>query len=420
MSHEELDLTERERMILDRIEDGRRLGRRTLEVAGDLRQLTGDHEAVDRVLAHIEAEGRRNQLLRIPGGMESLAYRRVEGEARTLRWYTGPQSTDRYWPAYQRRLEQIGMPSGAIQSVDHASTKIVAYLGPPDVYGLQKKGLVLGYVQSGKTANFTAVLAKAADAGYRLFIVLSGIHNALRRQTQRRLDDQLIGPHREKWTPLTTATKDFGYVPHGGQTLSGREMRSLAVTKKNPARLRRLVEWLEDIPEEIRRECPALIIDDEADQATPNTARNGWDRTTINRLIVEVRSLLPTSTYLAYTATPFANIFIDPQDETDLYPDDFIISLERPDGYFGAEALFGRASLDDEDDPDDGLDMVRVIEPDEALVVRPPRGREDRNEFAPPVDGALADAVRRRPPPARRLAAGLPLRAAALRLDERS
>ena len=67
MSHEELDLTERERMILDRIEDGRRLGRRTLEVAGDLRQLTGDHEAVDRVLAHIEAEGRRQGQDRLGG-----------------------------------------------------------------------------------------------------------------------------------------------------------------------------------------------------------------------------------------------------------------------------------------------------------------------------------------------------------------
>ncbi len=390
-------LSERERQIFDQIEDGRRRGRSTEEVVRGMKMLINDQEIlieIDRVRGQILALGRQNQLLRIPGGMESLAYRATAGEARRHHWYTGPQQNDAVWPAYRRLLLEGGLPAAAVNDLDQATTKIVAYMAPPEVHGLQKKGLVLGYVQSGKTANFTGVIAKAADAGYRLFIVLSGIHNALRQQTQRRLDAQLVQPTRERWHPLTDESSDFGHSAHGDAVLNSPGIRSLAVVKKNPARLRRLVGWLECIPEDIRRRCPAVIIDDESDQASPNTARADWDRTTINKLLVDLRRLLPTSTYVAYTATPFANIFIDPTDEEDLYPEDFIVNLPRPATYFGAETLFGRSPLDQGDEPDDGLDMIRVISDDEAKTLRPPSSAVERDGFTPPVTKSLADAIR--------------------------
>lgn len=391
------ELSARERRIFDQIEDGRRRGRSIEEVVNNMMMLVDDPQIeieIERVRSYILDLGRRNQLLRIPGGMESLAYRAMAGEARRHHWYTGPQPNDAVWPSYRRILLEDGLPLEAVDELDEATTKIVAYMAPPDYHDLRKKGLVLGYVQSGKTANFTGVIAKASDAGYRLFIVLSGIHNALRQQTQRRLDAQLVEPTKEHWYALTDETSDFGYIAKGGGVLNSPDVRSLAVVKKNPARLRRLVRWLEGIPEDVRRRCPAVIIDDEADQASPNTASADWDRTTINELLVDLRGLLPTSTYVAYTATPFANIFIDPTDEQDLYPEDFIVNLPRPDAYFGAETLFGRSPLDHGDDPDDGLDAIRRIPDDEAKDLRPPSKASERDAFQPPVTPSLGDAIR--------------------------
>lgn len=391
------ELTTREQTIFKQIEDGRRGGRTTEEAARNLKMLVTDDEVrdeIDRVCEYILQLGRRNQLLKIPGGMESLAYRATADEARMHRWYTGPQPHDSVWPGYREVLLDGGLPPTAIMELDEATTKIVAYLAPPTIFGVSKKGLVLGHVQSGKTANFAGVIAKAADAGYRLFIVLSGIHNALRQQTQRRLDQQLVEPTRNIWHPLTDSSRDFGNSAHGDAILHARDIRSLAVVKKNPARLARLVSWLESIPAETREQCPALIIDDESDQASPNTAREDWDRTTINKRIVELRRLLPTSTYVAYTATPFANIFIDPTDDEDLYPDDFIINLPRPAAYFGAESLFGRAQLDQDEEPDDGYDMIRLIPGDEAQSLRAPKSRADRDTFQPAVTRSLGTAIR--------------------------
>jgi hypothetical protein len=165
-------------------------------------------------------------------------------------------------------------------------------------------------VQSGKTANYTAVMAKAADAGYRLFIVLSGLHNNLRKQTQVRLSDDLVD---HDWVPLTSENADFGNVVNGAAILAG-GVKSIAVVKKNQSRLRSLRDWLRDIPEETRRRVPILLLDDEADQATPNSATGREQLTRINELVRQVWRELPTGTYIGYTATPFANIFMDPSD----------------------------------------------------------------------------------------------------------
>ena len=124
---------------------------------------------------------------------------------------------------------------------------------------------------------------------------------------------------------------------------------------------------------------PVLLLDDEADQATPNSAAAIDQLTRINQLVRQIWAEIPTGTYVGYTATPFANIFMDPDDEEELYPADFIIDLLRPDAYFGAERVFGREPLDDADEPDPGLDMVRDVPDEDAETLKPPsKGRESR------------------------------------------
>src|SRR5439155_13488398 len=141
--------------------------------------------------------------------------------------------------------------------------------------------------------------------------------------------------------------------------------------------------------------CPILIIDDEADQASVNTAKPDRLPTTINRLIREIVNGAPKAAYVGYTATPFANVLIDPQDYADLYPRDFIIDLPRPDTYIGPEAIFGREPLefDAEGVDDDGHDFIRAIPVDEIDGLRP-RGSSTRHEFEPEITESLDDALR--------------------------
>jgi hypothetical protein len=333
----------------------------------------------------IRREGRRNMLLDSPPG---VYYRSVTAEARMAGWYTGPEEGDEIWPRLRAKLES-GSLRDVVDEVDKASTKVVAHLADPHIQSLKKRGLVVGYVQSGKTANYTAVMAKAADAGYRLFIVLSGLHNNLRRQTQARLTSDLVD---HDWAPLTSDVADFGNVINGAAFLS-KGVISIAVVKKNQSRLRSLRDWLRDIPESIRRRVPVLLLDDEADQATPSSAAAREQLTRINQLVRQIWKEIPTGTYVGYTATPFANIFMDPNDEEELYPADFIIDLPRPDAYFGAERVFGREPLDDADDPDPGLDMVRYVSDDDAELLKPPSKKDTRDNFDPELPDSLIDAV---------------------------
>ncbi len=277
-----------------------------------------------------------------------------------------------YWPRLREYLLGTGgwtMPS--VRSLDEATDSIIGQLTPPRTEQFDVRGLVLGYVQSGKTANFTAVIAKAADIGYRLMIVLSGTDNGLRRQTQIRLKRELVGyadprpravhlpPLGQQWHEFTREELhgDFhpGFANHAA--LQGSQP-VLLVVKKNGSVLRRLLRWLDDAPEEVRRTIPLLVVDDEADLASVDT-RGSYqaegdplpadyeEPSVINRLIRDLLRKFQRSCYVAYTATPFANILIphdtfDPTVQNDLYPKDFIVDLPKPDGYFGAEELFGR------------------------------------------------------------------------------
>lgn len=307
-------------------------------------------------------------------------------------WYT-PQSLQGrpwYWPAYRSYLEGKGWVPEAVASVDVATDAVVERLADPtQSSAYQSKGLVVGYVQSGKTANFAGVIAKAVDAGYRLVIVLGGTLNMLRAQTQRRLDMELVGrenilrgaPEYEsdyandpawiqgKFTSfgdlpsargafdivrLTTRDDDYKSLLQGITALEfekqepalplydmrnlHRSSARLMVVKKHKTVLGKLVKDLKKIKTPLS-EIPVLIIDDESDEASVNTSnltKPDAERSAINLKISELLQLLPRAQYVGYTATPYANVFVDPSNAEDIFPKDFIVSLPRPDGYMGA------------------------------------------------------------------------------------
>ena len=303
-----------------------------------------------------------------------------------------------YWPRLRELYSLNGRSIPSIRSVDDVTDKILRQLGQPNSGEFDVRGLVLGFIQSGKTTNFTALIAKAADAGYRLFIVLSGIDKGLRRQTQMRIDRELVGlgdergktpkvpfpPQGKQWHRLTSdeVDGDFQSGTFNQAVLQGPEP-VIMVVKKNGSVLRRLFSWLDSAPPDIMREIPTLVIDDEADLASIDT-RGSYqtpdeelppdytEPSVMNRLIRELLNRFRKKAYVAYTATPFANILIphdtyDPKVQNDLYPKDFIVDLPKPDGYIGAEDLFGKNdSSTGEYDP--GLDVIRTV-PDEDLTL---------------------------------------------------
>jgi len=244
-------------------------------------------------------------------------------------WYLGPQPGDLCWPAVELLLKRKGWSDDDLRSLDVASSKVVARLSHPNTERFTTRGLVLGHVQSGKTTNFTSVIAKAADRKYRLFIVLSGIHNSLREQTQERLTEYLVEPNDAYWMPLTEQNRDFTPPPGATATVylaRHAQHQVLCVVKKNGPRLRRLKEWLASAAAEELKRLPVVMIDDEADQASVATPR-------INGLIKDILDLLPKAAYIGYTATPFANLLIDPSSQ-DLYPSNFIHRLAATEGAF--------------------------------------------------------------------------------------
>lgn len=269
-----------------------------------------------------------------------------------------------------------------VDSVAEESLRILGKTTPIDRMEYQCRGLVVGYVQSGKTANFTAVAARAADVGYRLIIVLSGIHDSLRNQTQKRLNEELVGIS-DKWTTLTTESEDFqNPVVANGFAGAG---TVLVVVKKITPLLRRLNQWISDLDGQLG-DIPVLMIDDEADQASINTKGNrkdpsvdddgetdNSDPSLTNALIRDILQQIPRATYIAYTATPFANILIDPsaidrEVGTDLFPKDFVVQLPRPDGYTGTEELFGVKSV--------GRDVMRSVADNDVRALKPKRRKK--------------------------------------------
>ena len=319
-------------------------------------------------------------------------------------WYFGPKEGDRHWPRLRSYLAGTrGWATEEIDGIDQASNEVVSLLENPG--DLQKaqfqcRGLVVGHVQSGKTANMTAVIAKALDAGYNTVIVLAGLTNKLRYQTQLRIYKDLVCRNKAAWQLLTSndVDKDFRVPAHGG-LLSHSDKAQLAIVKKNVSPLRELQASIEGtLPAELAR-LRVLVIDDECDQASVNQARGEMDVSAINQRIREILKSLPSVSYVGYTATPFANVLIDPypNDDTDLddlYPRDFITALPEPERYFGTRKLFGTLPQDADnlDEVDDGLDMIRII-PENEIRQLQPIGRDHRHDFAPDVTPSLETAL---------------------------
>ena len=372
-------------------------------LADDIQRLIYGGDSEERAASRLEGYGvpmeRIRQALRVYG--ERVGRIRevrdprtlLANELRTGGWYGGPQPGDIFWPSFRVRL---GFDEVALASVHNRSNRIVSLLSRPGAEEIRTRGLVLGHVQSGKTTSFMSVIAKAADAGYRMFIVLSGITDNLRSQTQARLDQVLVGAdpdERTRWRWLTEPDQDFAYSAfYAPNMLRDDGSRIVAVVKKNPYRLRRLATFLEGAGEPILRSCPILLIDDEADQATINVAQ----RARVSRINALIRRILsqPKAGYVAYTATPFANLLINPSDYKNLYPRHFIVDLNPPDDYFGTEKIFGRAPLDATDDSaDDGLDIVRPVSDADVAAVRP-ASRNAVTTWSPSVPASLAAALR--------------------------
>jgi hypothetical protein len=348
-----------------------------------------------------------------------------------------------YWEHYKKYLlNKRKLGPNAINEIDSVTNQILSKLVDPrnEKDKWDKRGLVMGSVQSGKTGNYTGLIAKAIDSGYKFVIVLSGIHNDLRAQTQLRINDELLGydmaqlekssaigsgnrvgvgkifpKHRGRdIQTLTTSDADGDFKTTTAKlvspVLNGKHTYVLVI-KKHVTVLENLIKWLKSYEKTIRN-VPMLLIDDECDQASIDTKKHtehdedGNQTASGTRTNRDIRLLLNTfdkSAYVGYTATPFANIFIKSDGKNvelgdDLFPKNFIFSLKRPSSYIGPEEFFGlkgksKGLKEDDDDlkeNDDGLkeDDDGLKEDDDGskedddLPLQ--RGAEDAKDIYPP------------------------------------
>lgn len=329
----------------------------------------------------------------------------LRGNDDHVRWLDAERAQGwRYWPRYRRYLElESPWAPSSIDSLDRVTDSILSLLEDPNRKGgWDRRGLAMGHVQSGKTSNYIGLICKAADAGYKLIVVLSGLHKNLRSQTQMRLDEGFLGyetlPAQEAQTQdlrtigvglvdsdsairpnyvtnradngdfNRTVANSLGINP-GGRPL-------LFVVKKNVSVLRNLQSWVDRVADAkeaetdrpIVKNIPLLVIDDEADLASVDTRQQDFDEkgqpdsehdpTAINRSIRRFLFCFEKSAYVGYTATPFANIYIHERGATseegeDLFPRSFIMTLPAPSNYVGPAQIFGL-------EPDD---MENAVEP---------------------------------------------------------
>jgi hypothetical protein len=297
-----------------------------------------------------------------------------------------------HWPWLKKYLDsEVRRPLKVMNELDDSTNEVIDLLGDPKREGIwDRRGLVVGHVQSGKTQHYTALAAKGLDAGYKLIIILSGIHENLRQQTQERVESLIIGKNSRQsysqfgvrlWsekrmklqingdpkltipdiTTLTSVERDFNSTVTTTTHVVLGQAPVILVIKKNKSILLNVLNWLKAINNGESLKVPALIIDDEADHSSINTADIDpeTDPTMINKLIRQLLWRCDRVGFVGYTATPYANIFTDqnhvekrsdrnPEDEgSDLFPKSFIINLDTPTNYIGPEAVFGHPGDDD-------------------------------------------------------------------------
>lgn len=289
-------------------------------------------------------------------------------------WYDDAKAeiTPFFWTRYKDYLIDVKHFSPNIVSTlgeDTLDQKLMNYiLNPKADYGhpVMTKGLIIGDVQSGKTSTYIGFLCKAADAGYKVFILLTGTIESLRKQTQERVEEGFIGIDMSASTTggkrvgvgldnkpikamaLTSRKGDFAGDSNKIAVALSDKNAVVFVIKKQKDVLTKLKDWLVTLnadPATGKIDMPMLLIDDEADNASINTAKSKEDPTTINRLIRELASVFTKSNYVGFTATPFANVFIDPEttekmETQDLFPENFIVALPTPSNYIGPNRIF--------------------------------------------------------------------------------
>lgn len=312
-------------------------------------------------------------------------------DARAIGWYVPHVHPGGVWEGLRDRMGSSGL-SGAVESIDNAADAVMTHLAQPLVKNDKRRGLVIGNVQSGKTANYAAVVAKALDEGYKFIVVMSGIHSNLRQQTQRRLERDLgTQIDKEDWHRLTSIDGDIGRADiKNASGIVSKSDRILAVVKKNSRRLKNLADFIEAVDPATLANTPVLIIDDESDQATPDaSASKEAEPTVINQRMKQIWQLVGNGSYVGYTATPFANVFMNPNDDTDLYPADFISVLPTPETYFGAEQLFGLS----QDNSARVSDLIRHIDDSELENLAPASGK-NAPPFEPRVTSSLETAIK--------------------------
>lgn len=296
------------------------------------------------------------------------------------KWFAQRKDTlpMKYWERFEQyMLQDRGMPANVVSSMDKVSDEVVDLLGDPtrgDDEPEQRRGLIIGDVQSGKTINYSGIICKAVDAGFRTVILLTGTTNDLRQQTQVRIDEAFVGvdsnlmnEEANKLTPIgvgkfnpdptlrpiafTTAAKDFNKnaAKQLSMTLSQGigERPMLFVIKKNTSVLKNLLEWIQkhNQNESSKIDNSVLMIDDEADYASVNTKAADEDPSKTNKYIEDLLNIFRFSSYVGFTATPYANIFIDPATDEEmehegLFPKDYIYALDAPTNYIGARDIF--------------------------------------------------------------------------------
>lgn len=369
-------------------------------------------EAIERAASIMPK--REDELIDIDGAVSELIrrYSIWIGQSSTLSddsdheaWLSSTRKKGwRYWPRYRDMLERK-MPPASIDALEISTDEILGLLEDPSRSGAwDRRGLVVGHVQSGKTANYTGLICKGADAGYKIIIILAGLHNNLRSQTQIRLEEGFLGYETSatndvvKYIGVGEMGRDVEIKPNCATNrtengdFSTRVANHLAITpeqrpwlfvvKKNKTVLDRLLKWIKNHVADARdietglkyvSNLPLLLIDDEADNGSVDTGEQTFDSEgnpdpdhepkAINSRIRKILNSFAKSAYVGYTATPFANVFIHRQGQTkdeglDLFPKSFIINLAAPSNYVGPTRIFG---LKDVDGRTGGLPLMRVF-----------------------------------------------------------
>lgn len=335
------------------------------------------------------------------------------------RWFDGSKTEFNwiYWKAYERLLQESGRSIEVLNENEKIIDSILDLSGDPRISEPWKRaGLVMGNVQSGKTQNYLGLINKAMDCGYKIIILLGGHQNELRKQTQLRVDEGVIGAESShlvqgyqhipigvgEWRPervstMTTTESDFNRTTANNLRINLHDLNVPIVftIKKLTPILKNLFEWIEefhslDAENGKKLDLPMLLIDDEADYASINTRAHRDEITATNKYIRKLRGLFNRSTYVAYTATPFANIFIDPEssdemiNDENLFPKDFMIKIPVPDNYLGQNFYF-------ENNDEGGVrePIVLINDHEEMLPLK-----HNTKSVVGPLSESLKDAIR--------------------------